>query len=357
MDITDAKNVMLKVTCKFKLNLVLVLCLSPETSSDSTAGNERVPNNSQLRTTTTPRPHLTPLSETIAKLEDNLKTTTEGLRNTFHDFAQNHQQSMAQIGRSLVAMHKENQATNERMLTEIQKLLETQESTRRPTTDSRTEHRIERPVFVSPSPIVPKFKSDGTKHPVKFIEELDSYLKKMEIPPAQQLNVVNKALVGAAEDWSTIYKISWLTFEDFRRDFLDCFWSEVEQNRVRHQISTHKWMTGSRHSMEGHFAKYVGMARLLTKPIPEEILLADLMRHFPPAIQSLWMLKENKTLTNAALFLRQQEDISAEGPNHYRGRPFLNHPQNPYKKIRTELPNTAHRQINTQQKGNEQRSN
>lgn len=167
------------------------------------------------------------------------------------------------------------------------------------------------PLFFTPAPPIPTFKGPyAGKHPVKFLKELETYFKKMNIPTEAQLElVVSEALTDTAHDWSIIFKDSWLCFEDFRADFLSTYWSEQEQHKLRQNIATHRWSAASNRTMEAHFAHYVGLTRLLTNPIPETVLVADLMKHFPTNIQALWSLKADKTTTAAAEFLRLQEAI------------------------------------------------
>lgn len=169
-------------------------------------------------------------------------------------------------------------------------------------------YRESRPIFLSPPPCMPRFRGDDRKHPVRFLEELDSYFKRMSTPQSQYLDAVSESLQGAAFDWAAIYQGRWTTYQDFKDDLLANYWSDLEQNKLRHRLSTNTWI-GGRYSMGNHFAHFVGLARLLTNPIPETTLVSELMRHFPTNLQSLWMLKEPKTIAAAATFLKQQEGI------------------------------------------------
>ncbi|KYB29846.1 hypothetical protein TcasGA2_TC031583 [Tribolium castaneum] len=54
-------------------------------------------------------------------------------------------------------------------------------------------------------------------------------------------------------------------------------------------------------------------ANMLTTPLSEEVLLDELLRHFPERIQSLWILEKNCTTTEAAEFLAAQE-IPGQNP-------------------------------------------
>lgn len=165
---------------------------------------------------------------------------------------------------------------------------------------------------------MPRFRGDDHKHPVRFLEELDTYFKRMGISEAQCLDFVGESLQGAASDWAAIYRGRWTTYQGFKDDLLASYWSEMEQNKLRHRLSTTTWTRG-RFSMGNHFAHFVGLARLLTNPIPETTVVAELMRHFPSNIQSLWMLKEPKTIAAAATFLKQQEGIEQTNVPHRSG--------------------------------------
>lgn len=78
----------------------------------------------------------------------------------------------------------------------------------------------------------------------------------------------------------------------------------------------------------------------------QDILISELMRHFPTQFQSLRMLKENKTIAKAAQFLRQQDNISAVGLSRQEGG-YATGNFNPYKKIINEpYAYVANRQTN-----------
>lgn len=154
----------------------------------------------------------------------------------------------------------------------------------------------------------PKFRADSLSYnAVYFLKDLEKYFHKASIPNEKHLEVSLDCLGGAARNWSTIYKSVWRDYGDFRRAFLNAYWSEHEQAKLRHKILTDIW--DNTRSMLDHFAFFVKLAHLLTNPFSEKELTTLLMRHFPVHIQSLWSLKGKETLAEAAEFLRQQEDL------------------------------------------------
>lgn len=218
-----------------------------------------------------------------------------------------------QLGKSLVAMHKEQQTklgAIEHHFNKTQDNTLQQDDNTIAATSSET-----RPMYFTQRPPIPIFRgATNNKHPVKFLEDLELYFRKLEVPPEKRLDIIREALIDEARDWASIFQISWETYEDFRSDFLHAFWSEQAQNKLRHNIATHRWAASQRRTMEAHFAHYVGLARLLTTPMPEHLLIGELMKHFPVNLQSLWALKpeSERTITIAAEFLRLQENIMTQ---------------------------------------------
>lgn len=81
-------------------------------------------------------------------------------------------------------------------------------------------------VVFTQSAQLPTYNDDDEKNPVKFIEELESYFRKVCVPEDAQLAGALEALEGPAQDWVTIYRVSWRSYGDFKRDFLRSFWSD-----------------------------------------------------------------------------------------------------------------------------------
>lgn len=158
-------------------------------------------------------------------------------------------------------------------------------------------------------PVPPTYRNANAHvlSPSRFLRELEQYFKNARIPPTQQLEVTLGTLQGTARNWAQLYAPGWQNYGDFRKAFLKHFFSEVEQEGIRRKIYTGKW--DSRYKMVDHFAYYVHKASLLTKPFSETELLTCLIRHFDIHTQSLWALRGEHTLANAAEFLRSQQEI------------------------------------------------
>ncbi|KAI5644792.1 hypothetical protein NE865_03138 [Phthorimaea operculella] len=153
-------------------------------------------------------------------------------------------------------------------------------------------------------------------HPVTFLEDLTAYLKKIPAHTLEnkELDIVQECLLDQARDWSRIYKDRWTTFQDFKIDFLETYWGEVEQNKVRREIVSNRWDSHKTPTMLEHFLKLAGQVNLLQFTIPVKQLIADIMRHYPPNVQQLWALSRSDTVLAATEFLRQLDNI-----NNYAG--------------------------------------
>lgn len=157
----------------------------------------------------------------------------------------------------------------------------------------------------------PKFSNKGNIHPVTFIEDLKSYLKRLP-REGKEIDLIVECLIGEVRDWARIYKSRWATFEDFREDFLKIYWGETEQSILRRNIVHSIWDKQKHPTMLGHFLQLTGQSQMLTFQIPETQLVTDVIRHYPRNVQSLWSLSKITTIIETAEFLRGLDDISKQ---------------------------------------------
>lgn len=154
----------------------------------------------------------------------------------------------------------------------------------------------------------PKYPGKGDIHPMTFIEDLDAYLKRL---PNQDhvIDDIVACLGGEIRNWARIYKDRWRTTSDFKEDFLQTYWGETEQSTLRRKIICERWDSTKTKSMLEYFLMYMGQAKMLTTPPPEEQLVNDLIRHFSREIQYMWVLRKGTTVIEAAEFLRRFDTI------------------------------------------------
>ncbi|KAI5632379.1 hypothetical protein NE865_14900 [Phthorimaea operculella] len=156
----------------------------------------------------------------------------------------------------------------------------------------------------------------NNKHPVTFLEELESYLKKAA-KEANELDLVQECLVEDARNWANVYKGRWKNLGDFKADFLATYWGENEQSELRRRIVQGSWDKQETPSMLTYFLRFTSRAGLLNYKIPEKQLVADLMRHFPKYIQQVWANSDITTIIGTAEFLRNMDSINKQDPHVY----------------------------------------
>lgn len=136
----------------------------------------------------------------------------------------------------------------------------------------------------------PRYPGKYGIHPVSFIEDLSSYLRRL---PNKELTIDNiiGCLEGDIRKWARIYKDRWANEDDFKHDFLDAYWGEAEQNELRRAIVNGTWDREENKTMVGHFVSLVGQAKMMTRPLPEWQIVDDLLRHFPRKVQYTWRMR------------------------------------------------------------------
>lgn len=163
-------------------------------------------------------------------------------------------------------------------------------------------------LFVANPPPKPEYK-EGQTPPVRFLQEIEDYCRKLKLGDSKMLECALDGLTGNMKNWADLYRANWLRYEDFKTQFLKDFWSEREQLVIRREIYAGKWKEHNGESMRAYFARLVLQARTLT-PTPTDTELATcLMQHFPIAIQSLWQLLPSRGIMEAAEFLQGQDSL------------------------------------------------
>ncbi|XP_046966780.1 uncharacterized protein LOC124534805 [Vanessa cardui] len=156
----------------------------------------------------------------------------------------------------------------------------------------------------------PKF-DKNKNHPVTFLEDLTAYLRKIP-SKGKELDLVYECLQGETRDWARLYSPRWKTLDDFKTDFLQTYWGESEQNKIRRDIVCAKWNKAQHPTMLSHFLSLTSQVRMLSFTIPEEQLVSDMIRHYPRHIQQMWAMSKGDTVIELTNFLRNLDDINKQ---------------------------------------------
>lgn len=155
----------------------------------------------------------------------------------------------------------------------------------------------------------PSFKGELYENPVIFLNKLEEYGKSWSIPDDCLLKLSLECLTGSAKTWTAIYRNDWKIYIDFKRDFLNTFWTKEKQREIKHKIENDRYNTNNGKSMLAHFSKYVNLASFLEPKLSDEELLNSLVRHYPTNIQINWLAREGKSLKSFANYLLQGDSV------------------------------------------------
>lgn len=158
----------------------------------------------------------------------------------------------------------------------------------------------------------PSFRSPESQNPVLFLQRLDRFIRAVGASPTQALDIVKDCLTGPASEWMDMTEGLWTTIEHFKRDFLAFFWSEERQYSERVRLGNLRYSPDRSLTMTEFFLRQVSAYRLFSPPIPEALIISEVMRQLPVSTQSLWATVSNRTLTTALEFLERQVSITGK---------------------------------------------
>ncbi|XP_048487098.1 uncharacterized protein LOC125490807 [Plutella xylostella] len=188
------------------------------------------------------------------------------------------------------------------------------------TLQTRTDNDGHRPQLVMPQQLdKPKFPGKHGIHPATFLEDLGSYLRKVQGITFEPELIV-ECLGGDVRNWARIYLERWNSFEDFKRDFLETYWGEAEQSLLRRSIVSNCW-DSTKGSMLSHFLHLSGQAKMLTYPMNETQMVNDIIQHYPKEVQYAWAVSNKSGTLEACEFLRKLDDVHRQERNKRRPNP------------------------------------
>ncbi|KAB0796553.1 hypothetical protein PPYR_04772 [Photinus pyralis] len=154
-------------------------------------------------------------------------------------------------------------------------------------------------------------------HPVIFLERFDRYFRLARFDEVEKLEVVRGCLIGTALDWMSVRGKSWRDFEHFKGDFLAYFWSIDQQHAERTRLTSKRFIAEGGLSMPQYFLKQVSLFRAFQPPIPEEMIVADIMRQYPQSIRALWAVCPVRDVDGALKFLERQDVAGDKRPRTF----------------------------------------
>ncbi|XP_044752904.1 uncharacterized protein LOC123312507 [Coccinella septempunctata] len=161
----------------------------------------------------------------------------------------------------------------------------------------------------------PIFRNAVRDHPARFLKALEDHFNLTHTPRSEHLNLAKSRLHGSAKDWVEFLSDGWSTYDDFKREFLAAFWSVDQQHEERRRLGMRKYQAAQDGDMASHFLRQINRYRLFSPPLSQDTMQREVMRQYPPAIQSLWALMDRPTLAYTVTFLERQDSIERSQPH------------------------------------------
>ncbi|KAJ3620714.1 hypothetical protein MTP99_004640 [Tenebrio molitor] len=155
----------------------------------------------------------------------------------------------------------------------------------------------------------PTFAGLDTENPAEFLEECERYSTAAQVPPEKKLSEAIRCLRQTAARWAKFHQGKWQSFIEFRAEFLVTYWSAGQQLVVRARVLSQRYNLTKGDSTVDFFMEQATQLRTLTQPIPECVMVEDLMRLFRENISLLFKSEKprgERSIQEALDFLERQ---------------------------------------------------
>uniref|UniRef100_A0A2S2NEK6 RNA-directed DNA polymerase n=1 Tax=Schizaphis graminum TaxID=13262 RepID=A0A2S2NEK6_SCHGA len=169
---------------------------------------------------------------------------------------------------------------------------------------------ISRPVF---------YGNHKDQHPKDFLNRLEEYFAIKRTYIGEKIIVIGDCLKASAYNWFSTIRFQLGNYEDFKRVFMEEYWSRDIQIQVWSQcLST----TQVPHniSYREHFSNWANKLRHLEMPrLSEAEIVKNIAAHYPGYLRAILISMQERTILNAMRILGEEEHRRAPD-NHEENR-------------------------------------
>lgn len=152
-----------------------------------------------------------------------------------------------------------------------------------------------------------QFHGDARVHPKVFIKRLKNYLQTLN-PRHNIKQVIQDALRGDAEAWYQMVEDKYETIEQFETIFLNHFWGEYNQQRVRLNLFNGSYNETFGSSREKYIMRKIYNIRHLEPSLTEAEMVRYLARHFSEDIHNVIITQRINTIETLIEYVRNIDD-------------------------------------------------
>lgn len=132
---------------------------------------------------------------------------------------------------------------------------------------------------------LPTFSGKMSDKPLQFSNALSKYIRATDIAEDNLQSILDQALQATAHDWWEFVENRVVTFEDFRARFLDRYWNDSAQERVRRELFEGRYRRESNSSMADYALQIYNRARYIDDAPSETGIVKRLRYHFDRDVQ------------------------------------------------------------------------
>lgn len=156
--------------------------------------------------------------------------------------------------------------------------------------------------------LVPKFNDRTNNNPVEFLKSLERVVHQTS--NRQYLsNIIRSSLEGNAQEWFTIVEHKFGSFNEFKELFLNKYWSELTQNKIRTDLFNGRYNPFFGTPREIYFTKRYANTQHVIPKINEDELIKFYSRHFQYDIVKAVITQRIRTYSDFCELLREYDDL------------------------------------------------
>ena len=154
---------------------------------------------------------------------------------------------------------------------------------------------------------------DEDSFPMEFLKELKEIQETYY--PSENTRWLSRHLTGEAAIWWRIVRGQVNTFQEFEEIFVEKYWGDTQQERIRDQLEYGRFNPNGSLSMIQYMERFVLQCRQLIPILSDRHLIKKLARHYNREIQIAVITRGITTINSFELLLHEYMGINTRVNN------------------------------------------